>query len=104
MNGGITVEFLLKYRQKIKIDSVQDGTLKEMSDFLDFCVASDTSDGGAVIRALYFDGKSYRRAARALYLSRGAVEYKKKKAVLKYADSLENRFRIPAKTEGDRRD
>jgi DNA-directed RNA polymerase specialized sigma24 family protein len=93
MENKKIIESLLKEYGNGK--RIREGNAKvlEMLSFLDLCISTDTSDGGAVIRALYIDGKSYRAVARSMYLSRGAVEYNKKKAIQKYAERFEKRFK-----------
>ncbi|MDR3293972.1 MAG: hypothetical protein LBT20_07730 [Clostridiales bacterium] len=82
------VESILKDYKKNRLS---DG-LKKETEFLVGCIISDKSDGGAVIRSLYLDGRSFRETARKMYLSRGAVEYNKKKAIREYAKRLEEKF------------
>ncbi|MDR2090351.1 MAG: hypothetical protein LBP62_01660 [Clostridiales bacterium] len=93
MENGKVIESLLKEYGKTRYTRETDALAREMLDFLALCISTDTSDGGAIIRALYIEGKSYRAVARSMFLSRGAVEYNKKKAIRKYAERFEKRFK-----------
>jgi DNA-directed RNA polymerase specialized sigma24 family protein len=92
MENRKVIESLLKEYGDGRRVREDNASVLEMLNFLDLCISTDTSDGGAVIRALYIDGKSYRAVARSMFLSRGAVEYNKKKAIQRYAERFEKRF------------
>ncbi|MDR3264058.1 MAG: hypothetical protein LBT30_07105 [Clostridiales bacterium] len=91
MESDKIVEAILKEYRNDK--SFKEKGMNEKINFLVKCIESDMSSGGDIMRALYLDGKSFRATARSMYLSRGAVEYNKKKAVRQYAERFEQYFK-----------